>query len=72
MAGGSLDGHEPKRVWEHFDAINKIPRLSGMEAEMVKNIRGVADASGFASVTDSAGIYVSRCPRPPDSRQSLG
>lgn len=59
---GPYDGLEPKKVWEHFDAFNKIARPSGQEAAMVQYIRTVADASGFQSVTDAAGNLRVRVP----------
>jgi dipeptidase D len=62
MTGGPFDGLEPKRLWDHFAAINKIARPSGQEAEMSKYIQTVADSEGFESVIDEVGNLRVRVP----------
>lgn len=55
-------GLKPAEVWEHFWALNRIPRPSGEEAAARNYARRVAVAAGARCSQDSAGNLVARVP----------
>lgn len=48
-------GLEPQGLWNHFAAINRIPRPSGREHEIATYVRSWARAEGFAVKQDATG-----------------
>lgn len=53
-------GLEPTPLWQHFAALNAIPRPSGHEEAAREYVRQVAEAAGSASATDSRGNLIAR------------
>jgi dipeptidase D len=53
---------EPKKVWEHFEAISRIPRPSGHEKAAGQYVICVAKAHGLAWEKDRVGNIVIRVP----------
>jgi dipeptidase D len=58
----AYDGLEPAELWRHFDALNGIPRPSGLEAAARDYVRRIAEGAGLAMRTDSFGNSVVALP----------
>jgi len=56
----SLEGLEPRPLWEHFFAISRIPRCSRNEAKVRAYVLEVATRNGCAHQTDRTGNTVVR------------
>ena len=56
----TLEGLEPRLIWEHFLAISQIPRCSGNEAGVREYVLEVATRNGCAHETDPTGNTVVR------------
>ena len=56
----SLEGLEPRPLWEHFLAISRIPRCSRNEAKVREYVLEVATRNGCAHRTDRTGNTVVR------------
>jgi dipeptidase D len=56
----SLEGLDPRSLWEHFLAISRIPRCSRNEAKMREYVIEVATRNGCAHQTDRTGNTVVR------------
>jgi dipeptidase D len=48
-----LKALEPRSVWQHFEALTRIPRPSGREEAAAAYVREVAKAHGFAVDADA-------------------
>jgi dipeptidase D len=57
-----LDSLEPRSLWQHFDAIRKIPRPSKHEERIVQHIEAWANDRGFELKRDAVGNMVIRVP----------
>jgi dipeptidase D len=53
-----LAGLEPRRFWDHFEALSKIARPSRREDRVTEHVRGWAGGHGFALREDAAGNLV--------------
>jgi dipeptidase D len=60
MEHGPYDGLEPVALWQHFAALNAIPRPSGHESAAREYVRGVVEASGANWRTDAYGNGIAR------------
>src|ERR1700752_4292210 len=58
-------GLNPAGLWDHFAAINRIPRPSGREAQMADYIRSWANRRNFPVVADATGNLCVRVPARP-------
>ncbi|UCH82861.1 MAG: aminoacyl-histidine dipeptidase [Candidatus Latescibacterota bacterium] len=58
----AIKGIEPKRVWEYFAEISKIPRCSKNEAKISKYVVDKAKKLGLEAETDKLGNVVVRKP----------
>ncbi len=57
----AFDGLSPAAVWRHFEALCRIPRGSGNEAEAAAHVLSVAERAGLPARRDAVGnIVVSR------------
>jgi len=56
---------EPRLVWQHFDAIRRVPRPSKHEEKIRAHVRAWAEARGFAVKEDAAGNLVVQVPATP-------
>src|ERR687890_571535 len=63
-------GLEPSELWQHFAALNRIPRPSGQEAAACAYVQQVADATGAAWEMDARGNIVVHVPATDDERGS--
>ncbi len=57
-----LEGLEPALLWQHFDAIRRIPRPSKHEEKIADHVASWATERGFEVATDNAGSMVIRVP----------
>ncbi|MEN6450511.1 MAG: beta-Ala-His dipeptidase [Thermoguttaceae bacterium] len=53
---------EPSILWNHFDALRRIPRPSGHEKAVMAHLKAWADARGFKHRSDSIGNLVISVP----------
>lgn len=53
---------KPEGLWNHFEALSRIPRASGNEAGVAEWLRAWAKSRGFASETDAVGNVLVRVP----------
>ncbi len=60
-----LQALEPKLVWEHFDAIRRIPRPSKHEEKIAAHVVDWAKEKGYEVQRDAAGNIVVRVPATP-------
>ena len=60
-----LKALEPSFVWQHFEALTRIPRASGHEEAAAAYVREVAKAHGFPVEADAVGNVVVRVPASP-------
>jgi dipeptidase D len=58
----ALAGLEPPELWRQFDALRRIPRPSLQEAGVRAYLTSVAEAHGWAAVTDDVGNILLRVP----------
>jgi dipeptidase D len=58
----SYDGLTPPGLWQHFAALNRIPRPSGHEAAARWYVQKVAEATGATHEIDAKGNIVVRVP----------
>jgi dipeptidase D len=56
---------EPRRFWEHFEAITRIPRPSWQEGPVIEHVRAWAAVRGLDLAQDAAGNVVVRVPASP-------
>ena len=61
---------EPTLLWQHFDAIRRIPRPSKHEERIVAHVREWAASRGFEVRSDAAGSLVVRVPASPGRESS--
>ncbi|MBI4995271.1 beta-Ala-His dipeptidase [Candidatus Peregrinibacteria bacterium] len=61
----AMEGLEPKKVWEFFDAITQIPRNSGKEDQMIDSLINWALTHDFELVKDTAGNLCIKVPATP-------
>lgn len=54
----AIEGLKPKKVWNHFDEIRKIPRCSKHEGKIREYILAFAKQNDLESKTDAAGNVV--------------
>jgi dipeptidase D len=59
---GPYEQLEPVALWQHFAALNAIPRPSGQEGEAREYVRGVAEAAGASWAVDARGNAMVRVP----------
>jgi dipeptidase D len=59
---GAIKGIEPKRVWEYFAEISKIPRCSKNEDKISKYVVDTAKKLGLEAMADELGNVVVRKP----------
>jgi dipeptidase D len=55
-------GLEPTELWQHFNALNHIPRCSGQETAARIYVQQVADATGATWKVDERGNIVVYAP----------
>lgn len=60
-----LENLEPRLVWQHFDAIRRVPRPSKKEEKIVAHVRDWAADHGFPVRADAAGNLVVSVPARP-------
>jgi dipeptidase D len=60
-----LESLAPKLVWQHFDAIRRIPRPSKHEQRVAEHVRSWADERGFEVRTDATGNLSIQVPATP-------
>ncbi|MBA9076369.1 aminoacyl-histidine dipeptidase [Rufibacter quisquiliarum] len=51
----SLESLEPKALWQHFAALNSVPRPSKKEERIIKFMQDFGNSQGFHTITDEAG-----------------
>jgi dipeptidase D len=59
---GPYEQLEPAALWQHFAALNAIPRPSGEEQAALEYVRGAAEAAGASWAADGRGNAVARVP----------
>jgi dipeptidase D len=60
-----LQALEPRRIWDHFDAIRQIPRPSKHEARIAAHVLDWAGRRGYAASRDGVGNIVVKVPATP-------
>ena len=58
----SLNELEPKAVWQHFDAINAIPRASNKEAQLINYMVAFGKALNLETSVDATGNVIIKKP----------
>ncbi|MGV3541358.1 MAG: hypothetical protein ACO1OQ_16200, partial [Rufibacter sp.] len=57
-----LDSLAPKALWQHFAALNAVPRPSKKEERVIKFMQDFGNSQGFDTVTDKVGNVIIRKP----------
>ncbi|WP_207431879.1 aminoacyl-histidine dipeptidase [Sabulibacter ruber] len=68
-----LENLEPKALWQHFAALNAVPRPSKKEERVIKFIQDFGNSQGFDTITDEVGNVIIRKPASPgmEDRQTV-
>ena len=67
-----IDGLNPKSVWQHFEAISRIPRGSGNEEAVGNYIISVAKKNNLSYEKDELGNIIVRKPASSGKEKSTG
>ncbi|WP_210465844.1 aminoacyl-histidine dipeptidase [Rufibacter roseolus] len=68
-----IESLEPKALWQHFAALNAVPRPSKKEERVIKFIQDFGNSQGFDTITDEVGNVIIRKPASPgmEDRQTV-
>ncbi|WP_205499932.1 aminoacyl-histidine dipeptidase [Rufibacter psychrotolerans] len=68
-----IESLEPKALWQHFAALNAVPRPSKKEERVIKFIQDFGNSQGFETLTDEVGNVLIRKPASPgmEDRQTV-
>jgi len=66
----SIQDHEPKLLWKHFDEIRKIPRCSGKEERAREYVMGFARDKKWEARADETGNVVIDVPATPGNEKA--
>ena len=69
MSASPFDGLQPALIWQHFEALTRIPRCSKNEAAAAAYVIDWAAGLGFDTARDAAGNVVVRVPGTPGREQ---